>query len=577
MKVTTQMFYNNFLAGIQQNMEAIMNDGEQLSSGKRVNRPSDDPAALTRIVGYKTELSLSAEYNKMIDMAKGPLQTLDSALGSLSNNLQRANELAISGANDTIGSESRSMIAKEVSALIDSSVDIANTKAGDQYIFSGYQSNTAPIDKTTGEFIGDSNSFEVDISLGVKVALNIPANNLFSFKRINANDSKDAILPPSTTWNNGGGITIPDADPISALKTNQPVFSINAGDKITIGGNPAYNLTAGIYTGAGLAAQLNADTAGSGATFSYNTSTNKFIITDSGGGAQAVTSAPARVLTMLGFTSSPANIPAGSSVSSDSAAGRITNPATDIVSLNGGTLSITAGVNDTSPVSVAIGANATLNTIATAINTNASAKVKAYVVNFNTTGVASKDDYRLIIASNQVGQSNNVTVSATTTDPANTGLNNLTYTSGSTSGLVLDSSGKITNYNYITDPTNANYYSFNNNYLNGNNILRALNFLKVSLESNDTGRIQKALDYIGNTMDNVSQYTAEVGAGLNKVNAEEGFQADRQTNVQSYLSNEQDADMARVYSDISQRQVALQSLKLTGVNFMQSSLFDFLK
>lgn len=99
MRITTKMFYDRFLSDYQKNMEAIFKSQEQISTGKRVNRPSDDPAALSRIVSYRTQISSISEYKKAIDTGRGYLGSIDSGLSSLNEELIRARELALEAAD----------------------------------------------------------------------------------------------------------------------------------------------------------------------------------------------------------------------------------------------------------------------------------------------------------------------------------------------------------------------------------------------------------------------------------------------------------------------------------------------
>lgn len=487
MRITTKMFYDRFLSDMQRNMESIFKASEQIATGKKINRPSDDPTAMSRIIGYTTHISAIGEYKRAIDSAKGFLEAADSALSGLNDILIRAKELALSGATGTMDPNSRLMIAREVGVLFESAVGIANTKVGDRYIFSGFKSNIAPVDVNTGEFVADTNIFEISISQSIEIGLNIPASELFSFKRVNSTDPQNAVLP-SYNYNfdstndplTGEPETPPDADPLSAIH-----------------------------------------------------------IRDGSGEAD------------------PSVVNSGTT--------------------NGGDLTITVGDNDTTPVTVNIAPGASLNQVRDAIN-SANAGIKANIIKFAT------NDYRLVIASNPVGQSGKIkiVVSQTVSDGAGAGLNRFSFDPDYQddtvkSNMKLDADG-IANYNYITDRTNnPNYYSFNNNYLNENNILRALHFLKVSLEMNDTGRIQKAIDYVGKVAEEVYQQQAEVGARLNKLDAEGRFQDNREYDLSTYISNDQDADIPKLTSELAQSQAALESLRVASSNFLRTSLFDFIR
>src|SRR5208283_5140713 len=82
----------------------------------------------------------------------------------------------------------------------------------------------------------------------------------------------------------------------------------------------------------------------------------------------------------------------------------------------------------------------------------------------------------------------------------------------------------------------ANYYSFNNNYLNDKYILRALNFEQQSLKNNDSGRVQQAIQYTSDLTASVSQTQSQIGATEDKVNTESSQQENSQTNIQIFLS-----------------------------------------
>jgi flagellar hook-associated protein 3 FlgL len=180
MRVTTKMFYDTFLSDMQKNMSSIFKANEQISSNKKVNRPSDDPAAMSRILAYKTQLSSNSDYGKAVDSAAANLEAIDSSLSNLSDLLIRAKELAMQGGNGIIDASKRGMLAAEVDQILQAAIGIANTRIGDKYIYSGFQSDSIPVDSTTGAYLRDSNDTEVAINPDVKVRTNMPASELFS-------------------------------------------------------------------------------------------------------------------------------------------------------------------------------------------------------------------------------------------------------------------------------------------------------------------------------------------------------------------------------------------------------------
>jgi len=250
----------------------------------------------------------------------------------------------------------------------------------------------------------------------------------------------------------------------------------------------------------------------------------------------------------------------------------IKNPAASFTT-NGGTLTIR--LSDNQAVSVNINSGSSLNDIRDAINSDpqASKYVKAWVVNVGTT---SSPDYRLVIGSVPNGKSDMIRIDVNTGDASGTGLNLLAYNPES-GNVSMSFQENINGYNYITDPNDPNYYSFNNNYLNENYYLRALHFLKVALENNDQGRIQKAVGYLDQIADTLYKQQSFIGARLSKIESISDYNLDLETNTKQSLSNDQDADAVQVISELNQKMTVLQALRVTLTDFFRSNLFDFLR
>lgn len=249
-------------------------------------------------------------------------------------------------------------------------------------------------------------------------------------------------------------------------------------------------------------------------------------------------------------------------------AGAVTKP--DDSFTNGGTLTIKFGDKE---AVVNISSGASLNDIRDAINTDPSASkfVKAWVVNVGTT---TSPDYRLVIGSIPNGKSDQIRINVNA--PTGDNLNLLSY-SPETGSANMSFQQNINGYNYITDPTDSNYYSFNNNYLNEKYYLRALHFLKVALENNDQGRIQKAVDYFDKISDNLYKQQSLIGARLSKIESINDYNLNLETNTKQSLSNDQDADAVQVISELNQRMTVLQAMRVTLTDFFRSNLFDFLR
>jgi flagellar hook-associated protein 3 FlgL len=164
-------------------LEKVYKAQEQVSSGKKVERPSDDPVAFTRIVSYKDMNAALDQYRRNIDFSRGFLSQAESSLQSVSNLLTRAKELTMQGVSGVGNQGAMSAIATEVGSIFDQVLALANAQwsgggTGTRYIFSGFKSDT-PAFSDTGAYQGDSGEFSVDIGVGEQIPVGFAGNRVF--------------------------------------------------------------------------------------------------------------------------------------------------------------------------------------------------------------------------------------------------------------------------------------------------------------------------------------------------------------------------------------------------------------
>jgi flagellar hook-associated protein 3 FlgL len=179
MRITSTMLFNQITRALQKNLKALADPSERLSTGKRINKPSDDAIGMSRAMDYKVRIEENNQYMRNTDDAYSFIQYADTVMSSATSSLTRAKELAIQGATDTQSPESRASIAKEVASLRDEMLALANSKMRDRYIFSGYKIDTASFD-TSFSYQGDSGEMNVMIDRTATVAVNIPGDTAFS-------------------------------------------------------------------------------------------------------------------------------------------------------------------------------------------------------------------------------------------------------------------------------------------------------------------------------------------------------------------------------------------------------------
>ena len=144
MRVTTLMSSSATLRDLNDGLSRLSRLQNQLSSGKQITRPSDDPYGTSRSLALRGELGGLDQFQRNVDDGTGWLNTSDTALGQMSDVLARVRELLVDGGNDTAGPSARSAIADEIDQLAESVKQEANVQYGGRYVFSGTATDTAP-------------------------------------------------------------------------------------------------------------------------------------------------------------------------------------------------------------------------------------------------------------------------------------------------------------------------------------------------------------------------------------------------------------------------------------------------
>lgn len=142
MRVTDRQHIDALLAAIQGYRRDIFDRQEQIASGKRVNRPSDDPPAYQRIEQFRHALKTANRRRSSVEEGQSRLTVSDGVLDSTGNLLRRAKELAIQQRSDTNTATERKNVAKEVHQLFQQLVSLANTEMNSRSLFAGFETET---------------------------------------------------------------------------------------------------------------------------------------------------------------------------------------------------------------------------------------------------------------------------------------------------------------------------------------------------------------------------------------------------------------------------------------------------
>lgn len=187
MRITNRMLGQNVVNNINRNLEYMYRVQEQMSTGKRVNRPSDDPIVVARVLAFKTSIAANDQYKKNMEDAKGWIDASESALGMATDVLQRARELAVYGANGTMPEESMQALGEEVEQLLDEMVQVANTSYGGRYLFGGTYTTDTPFVRESDpanpdfpvKYNGNTGEQNWEIAPGVVIPVNENGSKVF--------------------------------------------------------------------------------------------------------------------------------------------------------------------------------------------------------------------------------------------------------------------------------------------------------------------------------------------------------------------------------------------------------------
>ncbi|MFD1020302.1 flagellar hook-associated protein FlgL [Thalassobacillus hwangdonensis] len=182
MRVTQGMLSNNMLRNLSNSYERMGKYQEQLSTGKKISRPSDDPVVAMKGMNYRTQLTEVKQFQRNLGEMYNWMDNSDSALDKATQAMQRIRELTVQASNGTYEDGQRKNIAEEVGQLKEHLEDIANTKVNGKYIFNGSDTQNKPVDlgTTPKQFSENNLPVEIEISKGVKLKANIDPREVFS-------------------------------------------------------------------------------------------------------------------------------------------------------------------------------------------------------------------------------------------------------------------------------------------------------------------------------------------------------------------------------------------------------------
>lgn len=180
MRITESRMMQVAGAALNDRRAAVASAADQLSSGVRVRRASDDPAAYAEGARARVALIEDTAYKSTIAEAQGRLSATDMHLASLNANIQRAIELGVQASNDS-SNGFRAAAGAEVAQMRETVLQSLNAKGPDgEYLFSSFANGTAPFDPVTGLYTDGTAIRSVTVGPGFNIGGSVPGNRLAS-------------------------------------------------------------------------------------------------------------------------------------------------------------------------------------------------------------------------------------------------------------------------------------------------------------------------------------------------------------------------------------------------------------
>jgi flagellar hook-associated protein 3 FlgL len=226
MRVTQQTLARQTLFDLNSSTNRLAAIQQQLSTGKQISKPEDDPFGTGRALSLRDELSDNQQYQRNINDGVAWLQQSDTALGNVSSLMSQVRTLVIQGGNGTMDASALKSIAVQIGQIKESLRDQANTTLDGRYVFSGTQTKTQPFPAPGNAFAGNTNTVQRQIGDGQTVPVNQDSTTIFGANGNNVFDLLDRIQLDLNSGNSAGlqgqDLTDLDAamDKVSSARSN---------------------------------------------------------------------------------------------------------------------------------------------------------------------------------------------------------------------------------------------------------------------------------------------------------------------------------------------------------------------
>ncbi|MBW9400913.1 flagellar hook-associated protein FlgL [Leclercia sp. EC_58] len=196
MRISTQMMYQQNMRGITDSQSKWLSYGEQMSTGKRINRPSDDPIAASQAVVLSQAQAQNSQYTLARSFASQRVGLEESVLGQVTTALQSAQDKIVYAGNGSLSDNDRSSIATDLQGIRDQLLNLANSTDGNgRYIFAGYKTDAPAFDQATGKYDGGDTPIRQQVDSARNMQISHTGQEVFESFTSNAAPEPDGSAP----------------------------------------------------------------------------------------------------------------------------------------------------------------------------------------------------------------------------------------------------------------------------------------------------------------------------------------------------------------------------------------------
>ncbi len=186
-RVTNTMLVNELTRNLNTNMRLMEKYHRQLETGRKINKPSDNPAGLVKSLRLRTNLTEGEQYINNIGEAINFMETTDSAFDNVGSIIHRIRVLTVNASNVGVNDEGAlTAIADEIRELNDQLKMIANTTYGSKHVFAGSNITEQPYKEADEPpnnhgWTGNDKHLDLEIAIGVKMPINLTDKDMNEF------------------------------------------------------------------------------------------------------------------------------------------------------------------------------------------------------------------------------------------------------------------------------------------------------------------------------------------------------------------------------------------------------------